>query len=122
MVKIGFIGAGTVGTAFAILLDRHNYKVVAVSSRSATSAKNLAQAMSNCRVFSHNQDTADASDLVFITTPDDTIPAVVKEVRWRPGQIVVHCSGADSTDILEPAKKSGAIVRCTAASTGCSRP
>ena len=112
MLKIGFIGAGTVGTALAILLDRHHYEVVAVSSRSATSAKNLAQAVSNCRFLNCNQDVADESDLVFITTPDSIIPAVVKEVRWRPGQSVVHCSGADSTDILEPAKTAGAVTGC----------
>ena len=112
MLKIGFIGAGTVGTALAILLDHHNYRVVAVSSRSGTSAKNLAQAVSKCQVFNHNQGTADASDLVFITTPDDAIPAVAKEISWSPGQSVVHCSGADSTDVLDPANHSGAIAGC----------
>ena len=35
---------------------------------------------------------------------------VAAEVKWHKGQSVVHCSGADSTDILEPARKSGAIV------------
>jgi predicted short-subunit dehydrogenase-like oxidoreductase (DUF2520 family) len=53
---------------------------------------------------------ADAAELVFITTPDDAIPSVASEVRWRPGQSVVHCSGADSTDILAPARRLGAQV------------
>lgn len=112
MLKIGFIGAGTVGTALAILLNRHNYEVVAVSSRSLTSSKNLVSAVSRCRILNSNQDVADVSDLVFITTPDDIIPMVVTEVQWHSGQSVVHCSGADSTAILEPAKKSGARVGC----------
>ncbi len=112
MLKIGFIGAGTVGTALAILLDRHNYEVVAVSSRSLTSTQNLVSAVSRCRILNSNQAVADVSDLVFITTPDDIIPIVVTEVQWHSGQSVVHCSGADSTAILEPAKKSGARVGC----------
>ena len=53
---------------------------------------------------------ADHADLVFITTPDDAIPAVVNQVRWHPGQSVVHCSGADSLDVLEPARIVGAQV------------
>lgn len=57
-----------------------------------------------------NQRVADNADLVFITTPDDVIASVAAEVRWQPGQNVVHCSGADSTDILEPARKAGAFV------------
>jgi predicted short-subunit dehydrogenase-like oxidoreductase (DUF2520 family) len=53
---------------------------------------------------------ADAAELVFITTPDDVIATVASEVQWHPEQNVVHCSGADSTQILEPAKKLGAQV------------
>jgi len=112
MLKIGFIGAGTVGTALAILLNRHDYEVVAVSSRSLTSARNLVSAVNRCRILNSNQDVADVSDLVFITTPDGIIPIAVTEVQWHSGQSVVHCSGADSTAILEPAKKSGARVGC----------
>ncbi|MFW6105583.1 MAG: Rossmann-like and DUF2520 domain-containing protein, partial [Chloroflexota bacterium] len=32
------------------------------------------------------------------------------EVQWHAGQNVVHCSGAHSVDILEPARKLGAAV------------
>jgi predicted short-subunit dehydrogenase-like oxidoreductase (DUF2520 family) len=52
----------------------------------------------------------DKAQLVFITTPDGAIASVVSEIKWRPGQSVVHCSGADSTDILKPAKELGAQV------------
>jgi predicted short-subunit dehydrogenase-like oxidoreductase (DUF2520 family) len=110
MVKIGFIGAGTVGTALAVLLSSKDYQVAGVSSRSRTSAENLAKAVDGCRVLDNNQDVADKADLVFITTPDDTIATVASQVNWHHGQSVVHCSGADSTAILEPARKSGARV------------
>ncbi len=110
MLKLGFIGAGTVGTALAIRLSSKGYPVVAVSSRSQTSAKNLARAVKGCCVFSDRQDVADIAGLVFITTPDDAIATAVSQLKWHAGQSVVHCSGADSTDILQPAKKSGAQV------------
>lgn len=110
MLKLGFIGAGTVGTALAIRLDGRGYPVVAVSSRRQSSAQRLAQAINGCRGFKDNQAAADAAELVFITTPDDAIAPVVAGIRWHPGQRVVHCSGAASTDILEPAKNSGAQV------------
>jgi len=110
MVKLGFIGAGTVGTALAVRLSAKGYKVVAVSSRSKISARNLAQTINGCQVLNNGQDVADAAEIVFITTPDDAIAPVVSQIQWHPGQSVVHCSGADSTDILEPAKKLGASV------------
>ncbi|MBI2328874.1 MAG: DUF2520 domain-containing protein [Chloroflexi bacterium] len=110
MIKLGFIGAGTVGTALASRLSRRGYRVMAVSSRSRTSAEKLAQAISGCRAVDGNQAVADAAELIFITTPDDTIAPVVSSIKWHRGQSVVHCSGADSTDILEPARKLGARV------------
>ena len=110
MLKLGFIGAGTVGTALAVRLSSKGYRVVAVSSRSEASAKNLAQAISGCHVFNSNQAVADAAELVFITTPDDAIASVASQIQWHCGQSVVHCSGADSTDRLESAKKLGAHV------------
>jgi len=110
MLKLGFIGAGTVGTILSVKLSSKGYQVVAVSSRSQTSAINLAQAISGCRAFNNNQDVADTAELVFITTPDDAIAPVVSQIQWHTGQSVVHCSGADSTDTLEPARKLGAQV------------
>ncbi len=110
MLKLGFIGAGTVGTALAIRLNDRGYQVVAVSSRSQSSAEKLAQAINGCRAVNTSQAVADAADLIFITTPDGAIAPVASEVKWHAEQNVVHCSGADSTDILKPARKSGAQV------------
>ncbi len=110
MLKLGFIGAGTVGTALAVRLTSKSYRVVAVSRRRQTSAEKLARVISSCHVFNNNQDVADAAELVFITTPDDAIAPVASQIRWHNGQSIVHCSGADSTDILKLAKKAGARV------------
>ena len=110
MLKVGFIGAGIVGTALAQLLSSKGYRIVAVSSRNINSAEKLSKAIKDCRVFDTSQAVADAAELVFITIPDDAIVPVVSQVQWRKGQSVVHCSGAESTESLEYARKQGAGV------------
>jgi predicted short-subunit dehydrogenase-like oxidoreductase (DUF2520 family) len=110
MEKIGFIGAGTTGTALAVRFSQKECPVVAVSSRTLSSAQKLASLVPNCQICHTAQKVADAAELVFITTPDDIIAQVCGEVQWHAGQNVVHCSGAHSVDILEPARKLGAAV------------
>jgi len=110
MLKIGFIGAGTVGTALAVSLSQKGNRVIAVSSRTLSSAQRLAQLISNCQVYPAAQGVADAAELAFITTPDDVIAKVASEIKWHKEQDVLHCSGAHSIDILEPAKRLGANV------------
>jgi predicted short-subunit dehydrogenase-like oxidoreductase (DUF2520 family) len=109
-IKLGIIGAGTVGTALAARLHLKGYQIAAVASRSLSSAQRLVKAVGDGQVCERPQTVADLSDLVFITTPDDAIPAVVNTVQWHAGQAVVHCSGADSLDVLEPARIVGARV------------
>jgi len=110
MLKIGFIGAGTVGSALAVKLHENNYKIVAVSSRTGISSERLAGKIAGCIAAKNNQQVADVSDLVFITTPDSQIPVVVASVYWHAGQSVIHCSGADSAEILHPAFNLGAQI------------
>ncbi len=109
---IGFIGAGT---APPVRLVLKGYQVIAVSSHSLTSAEKLAPKVRGCQVYKTAQEVADVADLVFVTTPDDAISKVVVEVRWHNEQSVVHCSGAHSVDILEPAERYGV-------NTGCFHP
>jgi predicted short-subunit dehydrogenase-like oxidoreductase (DUF2520 family) len=76
-----------VGTAFATLLERAGHEVV--------------------------DDPADA-EVVLITTPDDRIAEVCEELArrgaFRPGQVVVHASGATALDALGAARDAGAGV------------
>jgi predicted short-subunit dehydrogenase-like oxidoreductase (DUF2520 family) len=109
-LKVGFVGAGTVGTALAVRLFQRRCPVVAVSSRNLSSAQKLARLVADCRVCQTAQEVADVADLIFITTPDDVISEIASEVKWHKGQNVIHCSGAHSIDILEPARRLGANV------------
>jgi predicted short-subunit dehydrogenase-like oxidoreductase (DUF2520 family) len=108
MLKIGIIGAGTVGSALAVRLADNGYPVVAVASRTFISAEKLANTIKGCQACENNQQAADLADIVFITTPDAVIPNIAAKLQWHKGQSVVHCSGADSTEILEPARLMGA--------------
>jgi predicted short-subunit dehydrogenase-like oxidoreductase (DUF2520 family) len=110
MLKVGFIGAGTVGTALAVLLSQKGYQFVGASRKNKIARNNTSRVISNFRILDSNQEVADNADFVFITTPDNAIAGVAAEVRWHRGQSVVHCSGADSVAILEPARKKGALV------------
>jgi predicted short-subunit dehydrogenase-like oxidoreductase (DUF2520 family) len=109
-LKLGIIGAGTVGTALAVRLSRKGYRIAAVASRSLSSARRLVQAVGSGQVYDTPQGVAENASFIFLTTPDDAIPAIVNQVRWHRGQCVVHCSGADSLDVLEPARIVGAHV------------
>ena len=110
--NIGFIGAGMTGTALATRLWQRGYPVVAVNSRSPGSAKRLASFVGDCTVCGGPQQVADLASAVFITTPDDVISDIAASIRWRPGQVAIHCSGVHSIDILEPASRSGAHACC----------
>ncbi len=107
--SIGFIGVGILGKGLALALAARRYRVIAAHSRSTSSAEWLAGRLPGCRVFATAQELCDAADLVFITTPDSTIGQVAAAVAWRPGQGVVHCSGAASIEVLEPASQQGAL-------------
>jgi predicted short-subunit dehydrogenase-like oxidoreductase (DUF2520 family) len=110
MMKTGFIGAGTAGTALAVRLSEKGWPVVGVYSRTLSSAEKLARLLPNCRAYHTSQELADVAEMAFITTPDDAIAQVCREVHWHEGQRVLHCSGAHSVDILEPAERLGAAV------------
>ena len=106
---IGFIGIGVLGKGLALALAQRGYRVAAAHSRRADSSQWLAGRLPGCRVFQSAQDLSDATGVVFITTPDSVISEVAHAVNWRPGQAVVHCCGAASTELLEPAAEKGAL-------------
>ena len=106
---IGFIGIGVLGKGLPLCLADRGYRVNAAHSRNPRSAQWLADRVPGCRVFSSAQELCDATDLVFITTPDSAIGQVAASVNWRPGQGVVHCWGAASLEVLHPAVRQGAI-------------
>ncbi len=107
--KIGFIGAGKVASGMGTALYQSGFNVASVSSRSPVSTRKLSSLIQGSKPCNSSQEVVDMCDLVFITTPDMEIYRVVSSLNWKPGQMVVHTSGADSKDILSNAETSGAF-------------
>jgi len=108
------VGCGKVGTALTKFLLDKGYRPAGFASRTLASARRLANLAKNDR-FSESpwQITANAQ-IVFITTPDTAIEATCNAIAqnqgFSPGTIVLHCSGALSSDILKSAADAGAFV------------
>ena len=106
--RIGFIGAGVLGSGLALALHQAGFDVCAASSLNLRSAEELASRIPRCRPLRTNQEVCDSTDLVFITTSDAVITPVTASLQWRPGQEVVHCCGVSGRELLQPAAEQGA--------------
>lgn len=103
MQTIGFIGAGPVGTTFGACLYSKGYKIVGVTDINPSASERFAKFVEGCRAVEKNQELVDSAEMVFITTADDFVSKVASSVKWRKGQVVVHCSGASTVAALESA-------------------
>lgn len=112
MPRLGFIGAGRLARCVAQRFAQAGFPVVAVASRMPASAAALAARIDGCRALASPQDVVDAADLIFLTVPDDHLATSAALLRFdasrAAGQALVHCSGASSVDLLDPAKRQGA--------------
>jgi predicted short-subunit dehydrogenase-like oxidoreductase (DUF2520 family) len=111
---LGFIGAGKVGTALASLLYARGVEIAGVSGRTLQDSRRMASgAHLGPQTARNRSDTLQASAIVLLTVPDDAIAGLCREIAdeggWREGQSVVHCSGALSSDVLQPARDMGAL-------------
>ena len=114
MIKpaVALIGAGSTGTAMAVALHKEGYPIAAVSSRSLESARSCA-ALVGCEYT--DTDPAAASrqaEVVIIATPDGAIEATCQTLAdsggFCTGQLVLHLSGALTSDALNAARAAGA--------------
>lgn len=101
-----------VGTAIGFLLGKAGYKVIAVYDKSSPALKRALPYIKG-KAFLNPQEAVQKADGVIITTPDDAILQACEEIALAPsikGKFVFHMSGAGGLDLLEPAKKAGALV------------
>ncbi|WP_192929711.1 Rossmann-like and DUF2520 domain-containing protein [Alkaliphilus serpentinus] len=112
-MDIGFIGGGKVGKSFGKYLINNGYRVVGYYSRSLKSAKESAN-FTNSLEFESLEAIVEASDAIFITTPDDTIEEVANSLsetgKLKKGQLLIHMSGAHSSRLLTKAKDEGCYI------------
>lgn len=115
-MKIGFIGAGKVGKAFGLYFKNHGLAVHGYYSKTVKSAQEAAR-LTASQAFSTIEDLAEASDLVFITVPDQTlkkidaeIAALLREHCIDAEMIWYHVSGAHPSGYLSEMKEAGCAV------------
>ena len=110
--KIGIIGVGVVGTAVGVVLNDRGYEITGIFDINPESTKRLEPRAR--MVATSAQEVSRRADILFITTNDSSIGPVVEELTangaFHTGQVVVHMSGAQSSEYLDDAKNFGAKV------------
>lgn len=107
-MKIGFIGAGKVGFSLGKYLAVHGVEVTGYQSLHEGSAQEAA-AFVGGRSYTDVARLIAASDMVFLTVPDDAIAVVWKQIadQAQRGEIdlsrksICHCSGALSSKVFD---------------------
>jgi predicted short-subunit dehydrogenase-like oxidoreductase (DUF2520 family) len=109
---VAIIGAGRVGGAVGRLLSKAGYVVTAVVSRNKETAEQARAFISAGAAMTDAIKAAASADIVLITTPDGAIKSVCDSIAagkgFRTGAGAVHMSGAQTLDLLDAAKGSGA--------------
>jgi predicted short-subunit dehydrogenase-like oxidoreductase (DUF2520 family) len=105
--RIGFIGAGRVGTALAVAFARAGWQVTGVASRDAGRRNRFTSLVPGVRAFPEPHNVLDEAELIFLTVPDDAIAGAAASLHLYSGQALVHTSGALPASILAPAMAAG---------------
>jgi predicted short-subunit dehydrogenase-like oxidoreductase (DUF2520 family) len=105
--RIGFVGAGRVGTALAIAFDRAGWPVTAVASRDPERRERFRSGVPRARGYAEAAGVLDDADLVFLTVPDDAIGPLAGSLRLYSGQMLAHTSGLLEAEVLRPAMAAG---------------
>ena len=108
MEHIGFIGTGKLATGLAIILQQRDYPVTSLYDLNPDSSARLASRLGLEISVSSPQQVVDRCQLIFITTPDDVIQQVTRELEFAENKTVVHCSGAVDISGLDCARNAGA--------------
>lgn len=132
-LNIAIIGAGRVGTTIAYILASKklpNLKIISIASRSNNSierARKILNSITKEVFFTRdNSKAASLANCVIISTPDDVIERVCRElfINRKIGQkgdklsdqtiskdyIVIHMSGSKPLEVLKYAEERGAVI------------
>lgn len=107
---VSIIGAGRLGTALAVALERQGYSIESLVARRAQKARNAAGLLDgNTQVLAAKQLLSLRPANVFlITVPDDQIAEVAVQLSGLEFiATALHTSGALSADVLAPLHKRG---------------
>lgn len=111
-MKIGFIGAGKVGTAFGKFLINKGINVIGYNSRNDESMRKATE-YTQTKNYS-KKDLVKEADVIFITVNDDNIQNVLEDsissFKRLDNKTFIHMSGAHSSRLLIKAFNKGADV------------
>jgi predicted short-subunit dehydrogenase-like oxidoreductase (DUF2520 family) len=114
--SLSIIGAGRLGTALGLALGRRGWTIDLVVSRNQAGARGAVKILGTGEPLGFDEvKYYPASTLILITTPDDEIEATSERLSaLAPGEhgrgIVLHTSGALSSDVLNSLRDAGAAV------------
>ena len=111
--KVSLVGAGRVGSALARGLAAEGYRIVSIISRSGKSGLALARSVKCKKVSTVPADIDPSTEIILIAVPDaalDRVAADIARVKGLPfGKLIVmHTSGALSSEHLKPLAAKGA--------------
>jgi predicted short-subunit dehydrogenase-like oxidoreductase (DUF2520 family) len=107
---IGIVGAGAVGTALGVALNRAGWPIAAVASRDPVRRERFRELVGVTRAFAEITPLLDEVELIVLAVPDDAIAPLARSVRLYSGQALIHTSGALGAEVLEPAMAAGTQV------------
>ena len=89
MKNIILVGSGNVATHLGIALQKSNYPIVQVYSRSIENAKKLAKKLNT--EFTNDLTQLKSADLIIVSVNDDAISSVLSQIK---DTTIVHTSGS----------------------------
>jgi predicted short-subunit dehydrogenase-like oxidoreductase (DUF2520 family) len=111
-LAVGVVSAGRVGAVLGAALARAGHTVVATSGVSKESVRRAEELLPGVALRPPDE-VSRGADLVLLALPDDALAGTVRGLvatdAVRPGQIVVHTSGAHGVDVLAPVVAAGAL-------------
>ena len=111
---IGLVGAGAVGPAVALRLLAAGWTMGTVASRRLESAERASAILGARSVSTSSEAAGKNADLLLLAVPDREIASVATELAAakvvRKGSLVLHFSGALSSEVLSPLGAGGASV------------
>ena len=112
---LSIIGAGRVGRSLGRRLRELGWKIGAVVCSTEPSARKAVRSIGAGRAHAFLTRQVLAAQVILITTPDRGVPDVAEELarigaEELRGKIVLHTSGALSSDVLNPVRQCGAAV------------
>lgn len=111
-LRVGVIGAGRVGAVLGAALSESGHRIVAATAVSSASRDRAARLLPGAALLPADEVILRV-DLIVLAVPDDTLAGLVRGLAesesFRPGQIVMHTSGAHGLAVLAPAVERGVL-------------